>query len=187
MTEELVFDHPQGSATLAFAGIVIGSAIGNLLGGFLGDWADRINPRYGRAAMGHISVFSGIPLSYILFTQTQGFSFLVFFALCFVTAVMISWAGKGAKEPMMQGAVPPELRSTALAMTTLLESGFAALVAYVAGRLADSIGLTQALIWTVPVPWIACFALYSLFYWAYPRDSARLRAMMAQRAEELET
>jgi hypothetical protein len=87
---------------------------------------------------------------------------------------------------MMQGAVPPELRSTALAMTTLLESGSAALVAYVAGRLADSIGLTQALIWTVPVPWVVCLVLYSLFYWAYPRDSARLRAMMSQRAKELE-
>jgi len=45
----------------------------------------------------------------------------------------------------------------------------------------------QALLWTIPLPWIVCFVLCSLFYWAYPRDSARLRAMMAQRAEELET
>ena len=87
----------------------------------------------------------------------------------------------------MQGAVPPELRSTAHAMTTFIESGFAALVAYVAGRLADSIGFTPALVWTIPVPWIVCFVLYSLFYWAYPRDAARLRALMAERAEELGT
>lgn len=85
----------------------------------------------------------------------------------------------------MQNAVPPEQRGTAFAMTTFIESGFAALVAYVAGRLADSLGLTQALVWTIPVPWIACGSLFTLFYWAYPRDAARLRAAMASRAEKL--
>ncbi len=187
MTEALVFDHPRGSASLAFAGIVVGTAISNVLGGVLGDWAEQISPKYGRAAVGQFSVLSGIPLSYVMLTQTQDWPFWGFFALCFVTALMISWAGKGAKEPMMQGAVPPELRSTAFAMTTFIESGFAALVAYVAGRLADSIGFTQALVWTIPVPWIVCFLLYTLFYWAYPRDSARLRVLMAQRAQELES
>jgi len=86
---------------------------------------------------------------------------------------------------MMQGAVPPELRSTAFAMTTFIESGFAALVAIFAGTLADKIGLTPAMIWTVPVPWILCGVIYSLFYWAYPRDSKILRAQMAERAEEI--
>jgi uncharacterized MAPEG superfamily protein len=98
---------------------------------------------------------------------------------------MISWPGKGSKEPMMQGAVPPELRATAFSMTTFIESGFAALVAYFAGRLADSIGFTQALIWTIPVPWIICGLLYSLFYWAYPRDAEKLRSLMASRAAEI--
>jgi hypothetical protein len=50
---------------------------------------------------------------------------------------------------------------------------------------ADRIGLSQALLWTIPFPWLLCGVLYSLFYWAYPRDSAKLRARMAQRAEEL--
>jgi len=99
--------------------------------------------------------------------------------------LLISWPGKGAKEPMMQGVTPPELRSTAFAMVTFIESGFAALVAYVAGRLADNIGLTKAMLWTVPFPWIICAILFSLFYLAYPRDSARLRALMAERAEEM--
>ena len=85
----------------------------------------------------------------------------------------------------MQGAVPPELRSTAFAMTTFIESGFAALVAFLAGSLADRIGLTPAMIWTIPVPWIMCGLIYSLFYWAYPRDSRLLRAQMAERAKEI--
>lgn len=86
----------------------------------------------------------------------------------------------------MQGAVPPELRATAFAMTTFIESGFAALAAYVAGTLADAVGFTRALLWTIPFPWIVCAILYSGFYWAYPRDSRRLRAEMARRAEAID-
>jgi hypothetical protein len=70
-------------------------------------------------------------------------------------------------------------------MTTFIESGFAAIAAYIAGNLADTIGFTRALLWTIPFPWIICFILYSLFYWAYPKDSAKLRALMAARAAEM--
>lgn len=185
MTEAIAFDHPVGSATLTFAGIVLGTACSNILGGILGDWAELRSPKYGRTIIGQVSIVSGIPLSYVMLTQTADWSFWAFFFLCFGTALMISWPGKGAKEPMMQGAVPPELRATAFAMTAFVESGFAAIAAYVAGSLADRVGLTQAMVWTIPAPWVVCALLYSLFYWAYPRDAAKLRALMAERAQEL--
>ena len=175
----------EQKATLAFAGIVVGTALSNIIGGFLGDWAEGISPKYGRVVVGQVSIVSGIPLTYILFTQTADWPFAALVTLCFFTALMISWPGKGAKEPMMQGAVPPELRASAFAMTTFVESGFAALAAFIAGKLADNIGLTKAMIWTIPFPWIICAALFTLFYWAYPKDSARLRAQMAERAKEL--
>ncbi len=184
MVEILGVDESQ--AVLAFAGIVIGTAISQVMGGFIGDWAEGISFKYGRTVIGQFSVFSGVPFTFLLFSKTEDWSFVGIVALCFVTALFIGWAGKGAKEPMMQGAVPPELRSTALAMTTFIESGFAALVAIFAGSLADRIGLTEAMIWTVPVPWIVCGIVYSLFYWAYPRDSKILRAQMADRAEEIQ-
>jgi MFS family permease len=175
----------EKSATMAFAVIVIGTVISNILGGYLGDMAEKVNHRYGRAVIGQVSVISGIPLTYILFTRSGDWSFQAIVGLCFVTALFISWAGKGAKEPMMQGAVPPELRSMAFSLVTFVEIGFAALVAVAAGLIADRIGLTEALLWTVPFPWIICAVVFSLFYWAYPRDSAILRAQMAQRADEL--
>jgi len=184
MVETLGISEDQ--AGLAFAGIVVGAGISNIMGGFLGDWAESKNPKYGRTIIGQFSVFSGVPLTWILFTQTKDWPFIGIVILCFVTALFIGWAGKGSKEPMMQGAVPPELRSTAFAMTTFIESGFAALVAYFAGTLADRIGLTPAMIWTIPVPWIVCGLIYTLFYWAYPKDSKKLRAQMAQRAKDLE-
>jgi MFS family permease len=175
----------EQTATIVFAGIVVGTAISNVLGGILGDWADGRSPRYGRTVVGQVSIVSGIPLTYLLFTQTDDWSLGPLVALCFCTALLISWPGKGAKEPMMQGVTPPELRASAFAMVTMIESGFAALVALVAGGLADRIGFTPAMIWTIPVPWVLCALLFSLFYLTYPKDSARLRAKMAARAEEL--
>jgi MFS family permease len=175
----------EQTATIVFAGIVIGTAISNVLGGFLGDWAEERSPKYGRAIVGQVSIFSGIPLTYILFTRTDDWPLAAIVALCFFTALLISWSGKGAKEPMMQGVTPPELRASAFAMVTFIESGFAAIAALIAGALADSIGFTNALLWTVPFPWLICGLVYSLFYLTYPRDSARLRALMAERAKEL--
>jgi len=177
----------EGQATIAFAGIVIGTAISNVMGGFLGDFAESKSPKYGRPFIGQISIISGIPLTYILFTRTADWSLAGIVALSFFTALLISWPGKGAKEPMMQAVTPPELRSTAFSIVTFIERGFAALIAYVAGILADNMGLTQALLWTVPFPWILCAAIFSLFYWVYPKDSANLRALMASRAGEIAT
>ena len=174
---------PTEKATLVFAGIVFGTVFSNIIGGFLGDWADGLSPKYGRTIVGQISIVSGIPLTYILFTLTENWPLWGIITLCFFTALMISWPGKGAKEPMMQGVTPPELRATAFSMTTFIESGFAALVAIVAGSLADKIGLSEAMIWTIPFPWIICAIVFSLFYITYPKDSAKLRQQMAERAE----
>ena len=177
---------PEGQATLLFSGIIVGTVFSNIIGGYLGDWAETKNPKYGRTIVGQISIISGIPLTYILFTQTDGWPMWALGVLCFFTALLISWPGKGSKEPMMQGVTPPELRATAFSMTTFIESGFAALAGLIAGSLADRIGLAKAMIWTIPFPWIICAALFSLFYFTYPKDSAKLRKLMAERAEIIE-
>jgi MFS family permease len=174
---------PAANATIVFAGIVVGTALSNIIGGYLGDWAESKSPKYGRTIIGQISIISGIPLTYILFTQTENWSLGAIIALASLTALLISWPGKGAKEPMMQGVVPPELRGTAFSMTTFIESGFAAGAGVIAGTLADRIGLSEAMLWTVPFPWIICAALFSLFYITYPKDSQKLRHLMATRAE----
>jgi MFS family permease len=173
---------PSEQATMVFAGIVLGTVFSNVIGGYLGDWAEQKSPRYGRTIIGQVSIVSGIPLTYILFTQTADWSLWGIIGLAFSTALMISWPGKGSKEPMMQGVVPPELRGTAFAMTTFIESGFAAVAGVLAGSLADQIGLSRALIWTVPFPWIICALLFSLFYITYPKDAEKLRHLMSERA-----
>ena len=187
MSANIDLANPNGSAPIVMALILVGTVISNVMGGFIGDWAEQVHPKYGRTAIGQFSVFSGIPLSWIMLTRTQGWPLWAFLVLCFVLAVLIGWPGRGAKQPMMQGAVLPELRSSASAANDLIERGFAALIGIVAGGLAGNTvpQFTRALVWTIPVPWILCLVFFSGFYWSYPRDSRRLRAQMAQRSAEI--
>ena len=182
---EVDLGNPTGSAPLVFAGIVVGTAISNLLGGIIGDWAERVHADYGRTVIGQFSVFSGIPLTYVLFTQGNRLSFAQFFALAFFTAFMIGWAGKGAKEPMMAAVIPPELRSSAFSMVSVIEGGLSAFAGVIAGRLADSVGLTNALLWTIPFPWMLCMLVFTAFYFTYPRDRDAMQAILAARRREL--
>ncbi|MCJ7623295.1 MAG: MFS transporter [Anaerolineaceae bacterium] len=182
---EITFDNVRGSAPLVFAAIILGSAIGNYLGGAIGDRAEEINPKYGRTIIGQFSVFSGVPMTYVLFTQGHNMSTIQLLAWAFITALLITWPGRGAKEPMMQAVVPPEMRSSAYSVVNLIEGGLSAFAGLIAGALADSIGLTKALLWTIPFPWILCGLVFTLFYFTYPKDAARVRQQMVLRREEL--
>lgn len=182
---EINFANPAGSAPLIFAAIVVSAAISNLMGGFIGDFAEKLSPRYGRTVIGQFSVFAGVPLMYVFLTQAQNMTFWQVFGLASFTALLIGWAGRGSKEPMMQAVVPPEMRSSAYSVVNFIEGGLSAFSGLIAGALADTIGLTNAMLWTIPFPWIICGLLFSLFYFTYPKDAERVRVLMAQRREEL--
>jgi len=184
-SNEISFGGQQGSAPLIFAIVVIGAAISNFIGGVIGDYAEKLSPKYGRTVIGQFSVFIGVPLMYIFLTQGKNMSFWAFFALAFGTALLIGWPGRGAKEPMMQAVVPPEMRSSAYSVVNLIEGGLSAFSALIAGALAEQLGLTRALLWTIPFPWVICGILFTAFYFTYPRDAARVRSMMVARREEL--
>lgn len=184
-SNDIKFDDPKGSAPLVFAIVVIGAAISNLMGGFIGDYAEKVSPKYGRTVIGQFSVFCGVPLMYVLLVYGKDMPFGSFFALAAFTALLIGWPGRGAKEPMMQAVVPPEMRSSAYSVVSLVEGGLSSFASLIAGSLADRIGLTNALVWTIPVPWIVCGVLFSMFYFTYPKDAARVRSLMAKRREEI--
>jgi MFS family permease len=179
------FNDPKGSAPLVFAIVVVGAAISNFMGGVIGDWAEKVNPKYGRTIIGQFSVFTGVPLMYYILTRAHVMSFGALLGWTSLTALLIGWPGRGSKEPMMQAVVPPEMRSSAYAVVNLIEGGLSAFAGLIAGALADRIGLTQALVWTIPFPWLICTIVFTMFYFTYPKDAARVREMMVDRRQEL--
>ncbi len=184
-TNDISFSDPRGSAPLIFAAIVVSAAFSNLIGGFIGDYAEKINWKYGRTVIGQFSVLIGVPLIYVLLTQAKNMTFIQLFIFASFTALMIGWPGRGAKEPMMQAVVPPEMRSSAYSVVNLVEGGLSAFAGLIAGALADRIGLTNALLWTIPFPWILCGIFFSVFYFTYPKDALRVRQQLAQRRKDL--
>jgi MFS family permease len=184
MVAYLTLSHPQGSAPLMAAGIAAGAVFGSLIGGFLGDWLDRRWPRYGRVFVGQVSMLIGVPFGYLILTSgAQG---MAFFALAFSAAIFTNWTGPGSLQPLIQSVVPPELRSSAFSSLKFVEGGISALAGLLAGSLADRLGLTTALLYTIPLPWLLGGLIYGLLYFVYPRDAARLRELMRQRRAELE-
>ena len=57
----------DGVASALMALFLGGSALGGLLGGWLGDAAARVSPNHGRIIVCQISVFAGVPFSALLF------------------------------------------------------------------------------------------------------------------------
>jgi MFS family permease len=179
------FTDPKGSAPLIFAIVLIGSAVSNYVGGLIGDFAEKKSPKYGRTIIGQFSVFSGVPLMYLLLKYGNVMSFWQMFGLASFTALMIGWPGRGAKEPMMQAVVSPEKRSSAYSVVNFVEGGLSSLASVIAGALAVKYGLTTAMLWTVPFPWILCGLAFSAFYFTYPKDAEKVRLKMAERRTEL--
>ncbi|NLE83146.1 MAG: MFS transporter [Chloroflexi bacterium] len=171
-------------APLVFGIMLIGTALSNVLGGYIGDLAEQKSPRYGRTFIGQISVIFGIPLTVILLTASNNWNLWQLTAFCFGTALLISWPGKGSKEPMMAAVLPPELRSTGFAMTVFVENGFAAIIALIFGLIADRVDLTTAMLWTIPVPWILCAIFFTGFYFTYPKDRQKQHLLLKERAEQ---
>lgn len=184
-SENITFSDAKGSAPLIFAIVVIGAAISNFIGGVIGDFAEKKSPKYGRTIIGQFSVFTGIPLMYVLIKFGHLMTFWQLFGLAFVTALLIGWPGRGAKEPMMQAVVPPEKRSSAYSVVNFIEGGLSAFSSLIAGAISVKYGLTTALLWTIPFPWIICFLAFGLFYLTYPKDAQTVRDQMAARREEL--
>lgn len=184
-SNQISLSNPQGSAPIVFAFVVIGAAISNFVGGIIGDLAEKKNAKYGRTIIGQFSVFIGVPLMFVLIKYGAQMSFGLFLGWAFMTALLVGWPGTGAKQPMMQAVVSPERRSSAYSMVNLIEGGLSAFSSMIAGALAVKIGLTNALLWTIPFPWIICGIGFTLFYFTYPKDAAKIRAQMADRRDEL--
>jgi len=172
---------PETEAPLFFGVVVISLAVGNIVGGMAGDWAFHHWPKYGRAAISQISIGISLPAMWYLFSQATTTTAILIASV--VAGFFLDWTRRGAMQPMVQSAVRPELRSTAMALTEFVNGAFASVVIILFGNYADQVGLSRTLLLLTSGFWALAFLVTPLYYLVYPRDADRLRAEMQERRE----
>jgi MFS family permease len=171
----------ESDAPLFFGAVVISLAVGNFVGGTVGDWAYRRWPKYGRAAVSQISIGIALPAMWYLFARADTTTSILVCSI--IAGFFLDWTRRGAMQPMVQSAVRPELRSTAMALTEFVNGAFASIVIILFGNYANQAGLSQTLLILTCGFWSLAFLVTPLYYLVFPRDAERLHSQMEERRE----
>lgn len=201
-------------AAISFSFMAVGFALGNLIGGLLGDKAARWSPVKGRIMIAQISVLSGIPMMFIIFwfIPRSTSSIFLFVVAGFITGSLISWSATACNQPMFSELFEPEIRSTAFSIDRLFEGSTAASGTLLVGWLAVTFfnfytppigttinqlsavvrnnninALANAMLIATVVPWLFCFFIYFFVYLTYPSDKKRIKHVLEDRRIELES
>jgi MFS family permease len=199
------------TAGLIFSIIAIGAALGNLLGGWLGDKAQKWRPKSGRILVAQISVFSGIPLTFVLFYLVPMIPESIYLYLIFgvITGLLISWCGP-INNSIFSEVSEPEIRSSVYSVDRMFEGSIAALGTVFVGLAAamfgyitpplgvdigsldaatkaiNKVALAQGMFFVAIIPWILCLIFYTFVYKTFPKDAENIRNILEQRRKELE-
>ncbi len=165
-------------STMLVAVLVL--AAGYFVGGSLGDFFFRRNPR-GRLLVAITGTLAGSGLLFASLNvpaadQSQ------FMVLLSLTALFIPFASPNVVATVYD-ITPPEVRSTAVAMQSFIEEGGAAVAPLVAGLIAVRSSLHVAILALCLAAWLLCAAFFALAAHRLPRDIDALRRQMSERAE----
>jgi MFS family permease len=168
--------------TMVLAVLVL--AAGYPVGGALGDYMFK-RTRRGRLIVSGI----GVALGTLLFWITLNIPLqdtVTFTVMMCVTALFIPFAAANVTSTIFDITLP-EVRSTAYAVESFVESIGAALSPLVVGMIADRFSLKLAFLGICTSAWLLCAVFFAFAAYYVPRDIAVLRAQMRRRADELAT
>lgn len=183
----------------------LGSAMGSALGGYIGDRMSILFPNNGRIYTAQVSVFLGIPFSFLLLeglpsASAKG-SFLVYAVVMFLMSLSISWCASGCNSPIFADIVPEDLYSKIYAFDRSFEGAVAATAAPMVGVISEKFfgfkgnaasglgvdtdnasSLGNSLFVCLVVPWLLCFLFYYGLHAFYARDRNTVRGKTQRRA-----
>ncbi|MFI6316765.1 MFS transporter [Nonomuraea sp. NPDC050556] len=182
-----VYGFSTATASIVLLPFGVGYFLGNIAGGFAGDWAVRRSPRYGLVAVLQAAQI-GFAVAALLGTQIH-FDTIIPFAAFFALMGAAQGVNPGINRPMIMAITPPELRGAAFAIyISIFEAIGWAVFSLCAGFLGDLIGLKQVFLWVLVILMLANGAYLTLLYRPYARDVARVQDDLdARRARALNT
>jgi MFS family permease len=176
---ERAYDTGQATLTMALAVIVL--AVGNFLGGALGDFAFN-RTRRGRLLVSIIGVLLGAVFLWLALSVPVG-SESQFLLLWLLTAFFM--ALPPANTPAtVHDITEPEVRSTALSIQYFVENVGAATAPFLAGLIAVGSSLGDAFLYIGVGAWALSALLLGVAAYLVPKDIESLRRLMRERADE---
>jgi predicted MFS family arabinose efflux permease len=174
--------YTPGQALTSMLIAIVALSAGYVIGGTLGDTLFRRIQR-GRLFVAMAGVLLGAVFLYATLNVAPE-NRARFAVLLAFTGVTMSIAPPNVIATVHDTTVP-EARSTARAMQKLVEDVGAALAPFLAGVIAMRASLHTAILSISISTWLACAVLFGATALVVPRDIARLRHTMHQRAEEM--
>ncbi|MFD4943170.1 MFS transporter [Streptomyces sp. NPDC058409] len=178
-----VYGFSTSVASVVLLPIGVGFLLGNVLGGFAGDWAAGRSPRYGLVGVLQAAQVGFAIVAYVgtqFHYQSIGL-FCVFFGLM----GLMQGVNPGINRPMVMAVAPPELRAMAFAIyVSVVEAIAFAAFGLGAGLLGDAIGLKAVFLWILVVLMLANGAFLTLLYRPYARDAARAQQELDARRQQ---
>jgi predicted MFS family arabinose efflux permease len=171
--------YAPGEVLGTMAVAVVALASGYFLGGAAGDWLFKRTPR-GRLMVSAVAVLAGAALLPI----TLGVPFenrWMFLAMLCLNAVLIPFASPNVVSTVYDVTLP-EVRSTALAIQSFIEEIGSASAPLLAGIIAVSASLGQAILVICVTAWLVCGVIFVFAAYVVPRDMVMLRAQLRERA-----
>merc|ERR1711860_318321 len=184
---------------------------GGFIGGLVSDFLVTKMGCRGRPLTAMLTVGFGVPLQFMLWYGIPPGSALntvwVFFTIQVFFNLLANWAQPGCNFPVLGQIVTGKDRNKVMCwemafentMATIIGSNAVPLVIQAFGsdkitydgqpdlEQARTLGLSQTIV--ICIPWMICFAVYSLLLWSFPIDIARVQkeTVMMEKGKELES
>lgn len=178
---EIERGYDANTMLLTMAPAILVLAAGYPLGGVLGDWLFK-RTRRGRMIVAAAGVILGAIFLYITMMVPQDQPTL-FAVMLMITALFIPFASPNVLSTLYDITLP-EVRSTANAIESFIESAGAASAPLIAGLIADATSLHTSILLICITAWALCFLFFFGAIYFVPRDVATLHAQLRARAEE---
>jgi MFS transporter, Spinster family, sphingosine-1-phosphate transporter len=172
-------NYQESSILFTMAPAILIMAAGYPLGGAIGDTLFKRTPR-GRLIICTFGVLAGA----VLLTITLNIPLadqLLFGIMLAATALFIPFASANVVSTVYDVTVP-EVRSTAFAIQSFIESIGSALAPLIAGIIADAFSLKVSILWICAGTWLLCSIFFALATILVPKDIKFLRNQFRDRA-----
>ncbi|MEZ0395807.1 MAG: MFS transporter [Anaerolineales bacterium] len=164
--------------------LALGTLTGHLFFGWLGDRLERRYPNHGRTTMALLGLTLTAPaLAAFISLGPRGLGPLMLFGA--LAGLGISSVDTGARWPMAQGVLRPELRATGRAALDMVMGAIGSLMMTFSGTLVDVYGVTTMLLLLVPLPKLIAALLWLPMFRTYPADRAALHRVLTERSREM--